>query len=98
MEAETKYLFQGHILLLLAEDLPHDFRRLLELSVLFLLLLNVVAAFDIVKCNWDAHEGQKVHPGETPSSACYEVDKESYKVEGRRWCPEELMMEQGHYL
>ena len=95
MEAETKYLFQGHILLLLAEDLPHDFRRLLELSVIFLLLLDVVVAFDIVKCNWDAHEGQKVHPGETPSFACCKKDNESCTVEGRCWCPKELMMEHG---
>ena len=59
-------------------------RRLQELIILFLVTLDVVVAFDVVKCHWHAQEGQSGHPGELPLSARRQEDKTSDSVEGRR--------------
>ena len=93
MEDKAKHLFQRHILFLLTEDLPHDFGRLLELLILFLVCLDVVVAFEIVKCHWDAQEGHKVHPGKPELFAHTQENNESATVENGRWRPKELMVE-----
>ena len=62
METEGQDLFKRDVLLLLAEDLPNGFCRLLKLLVVLLLKLDVGVAFKIIKGDRDHEERQHGEP------------------------------------